>query len=226
MLHTIKMIKEYYPEEKNHRVAVVSPCLAKRREFDETGIGNYNVTLNSVSEYLAKRNIDLDKFPEEKFDNPPAERAVLFSSPGGLLETAKREISEIEETTAKMREIHRINLEVARSLTENLVDLDEANDDVSEMAEQLFRLIQKQEESFAIIVENSTSTLDVIEQINPLLATINDIADRTKMLSLNASIEAIRSRHDKNYLLTVIGVLSVFSKVMLIDEALLQRGCL
>ena len=30
MLHIIKMIKEYYPKFKNHKIAVISPCAAKR----------------------------------------------------------------------------------------------------------------------------------------------------------------------------------------------------
>jgi len=34
------MIREYYPQYRNHKIAVVSPCIAKRREFDETGLGN------------------------------------------------------------------------------------------------------------------------------------------------------------------------------------------
>lgn len=29
MLHTIKLTKEYYPEYRNHKVMIVSPCLAK-----------------------------------------------------------------------------------------------------------------------------------------------------------------------------------------------------
>ena len=37
MLHTIKMIKEFYPEYRDHKVAVISPCIAKKREFEETG---------------------------------------------------------------------------------------------------------------------------------------------------------------------------------------------
>jgi len=39
ILHTIKLIREYYPQYKNHKVAVISPCIAKRREYDETGMG-------------------------------------------------------------------------------------------------------------------------------------------------------------------------------------------
>ena len=45
MLHIAKMIKNHYPQYRNHKILAVSPCLAKKREFEETGIGDYNVTL-------------------------------------------------------------------------------------------------------------------------------------------------------------------------------------
>ena len=90
MLHTIKMIKEYYPEFKNHKIAVFSPCPAKKREFEETGLGDYNVTFDSFRKYMEKNNIDLNKYKESDYDNDSAERAVLFSKPGGLLRTVER----------------------------------------------------------------------------------------------------------------------------------------
>ena len=102
MLHTIKMIKEYFPECRDHLIAVLSPCLAKKREFDETGYGDFNVTLRSIRRHLEDRAISLEKFPELDFDNPPAERAVLFSSPGGLLRTAERELPWIRNRTRKI----------------------------------------------------------------------------------------------------------------------------
>ena len=43
MLHAIKMIKEYYPEYKDFEFAAISPCLAKKREFESTGFCQYNV---------------------------------------------------------------------------------------------------------------------------------------------------------------------------------------
>jgi iron only hydrogenase large subunit-like protein len=91
MLHTIKMIRQFYPEYERHKIAVLSPCLAKRREFDETGQGDFNITFRSINNYFLETGMDLSEFPETDFDNPPAERAVLFSSPGGLLRTAERE---------------------------------------------------------------------------------------------------------------------------------------
>jgi iron only hydrogenase large subunit-like protein len=102
MLHTIKMIREFYPQYAGHKTAMLSPCAAKRREFDETGVGDYNVTLKSLQSYMESRGVKLDRQPEAEFDNPPAERAVLFSSPGGLLRTAEREVPGIASRTRKI----------------------------------------------------------------------------------------------------------------------------
>lgn len=90
MLHTIKMIKEFYPQYKDHKVAIISPCIAKKREFDETGYGDYNVTMINLKGYLVKKGILLGDYNKVDYDNPPAERAVSFSTPGGLMETAER----------------------------------------------------------------------------------------------------------------------------------------
>ena len=102
MLHTIKMIRDYYPQYAGCKVAVLSPCAAKRREFDETGIGDYNVTFKSLEALMKERSVDLSRQEEAGFDNPPAERAVLFSTPGGLLRTAEREVPGIASKTRKI----------------------------------------------------------------------------------------------------------------------------
>ena len=90
MAHTFRMIKEYYPEYKNYKMAAISPCYAKKREFDENGLGDFNVTMKSISAYLEANKLNLSKFPKTNYDNPPAERAVLYSTPGGLMRTAER----------------------------------------------------------------------------------------------------------------------------------------
>jgi PAS domain S-box-containing protein len=89
MVHAMKFIRRFHPQYKDHRIAVMSPCIAKRREFDEVGLGDYNVTLVSLKKYFKDHNIALEDFPAVEFDNPPAETAVLFSSPGGLMRTAQ-----------------------------------------------------------------------------------------------------------------------------------------
>jgi iron only hydrogenase large subunit-like protein len=102
MMHTMKMIKRYYPEYRNHRIAAISPCYAKRREFDACGMGDYNVTFNSIQRYLDGRGESISVYPEKDYDNPPAERAVLFSSPGGLMRTVGRYDPDVTAHTRKI----------------------------------------------------------------------------------------------------------------------------
>jgi iron only hydrogenase large subunit-like protein/uncharacterized protein YoxC len=102
MLHTIKLIREYYREYKDCKVAVISPCIAKRREFDETGLGDYNVTMFALKKYLQDHNIILSSYKAEEYTGLLAERAVQFSSPGGLLDTAERFVPGIRRNTRKI----------------------------------------------------------------------------------------------------------------------------
>lgn len=102
MLHTMKMIRKFYPEYRNHNFAVISPCIAKKREFSEVGIGDYNVTMKALHEYMGLHKITLSDFPAIDYNNPPAERAVLFSTPGGLLRTAERDSPGIGKITRKI----------------------------------------------------------------------------------------------------------------------------
>ena len=102
MAHTVTMIKKFYPEYANCKVAAISPCYAKRREFDENGLGDFNVTMHSISEYFKRNNINLASFPKTEYDNPPAERGVLYSTPGGLMRTADRFVKGIRQNTRKI----------------------------------------------------------------------------------------------------------------------------
>ncbi len=108
MMHTIKMTREFYSKFSDHKIMIVSPCLAKKREFEEVGAGDYNVTMRSLENYFEQNNIDLKSYPESDFDNDSAERAVLFSTPGGLLSTAERDHSPIRTVTRKIEGPHTI----------------------------------------------------------------------------------------------------------------------
>ncbi|MDD7416883.1 MAG: methyl-accepting chemotaxis protein [Treponemataceae bacterium] len=102
MLHTMKMIREFFPEYKKYKIAIISPCYAKQREFDETGIGDYNVTIRSLENYISKNNINLATYPKVPYDGPKAERGVTYSTPGGLMHTAARYVPSIAATTRKI----------------------------------------------------------------------------------------------------------------------------
>lgn len=102
MAHTVRMIKEFYPEYSSCKVAVISPCFAKRREFDENGLGDYVVTMKSLSKYFEENGINLSRYKKTEYDNPLAERGVLYSTPGGLMRTAARYVPEISKITRKI----------------------------------------------------------------------------------------------------------------------------
>ena len=102
MLHCAKMIKEFYTKYTGYKIAAISPCYAKRREFDETGICDYNITMRSIQSYMEEKNIRIDSFPKVEYENPAAERGVLYSTPGGLMRTAERFVPSISEKTRKI----------------------------------------------------------------------------------------------------------------------------
>jgi len=108
MLHTVRLVNEYYPEYKHHKTVIISPCIAKRREFDETGLGDYNVTMLALKEQLELQRKELSSFPEIQYTTPHAERAVGFSTPGGLLDTAERFVPGIRRKTHKVEGVHTI----------------------------------------------------------------------------------------------------------------------
>jgi iron only hydrogenase large subunit-like protein len=102
MVHTMKMIKRFYPQYAGYKIAAISPCYAKRREFDAVGIGDYNVTFNAILDHLDHTKDSMTKYSPIPYDNPAAERAVLFSSPGGLMRTVERYDSNASIHTRKI----------------------------------------------------------------------------------------------------------------------------
>ena len=81
------------PEYSHLKLAFLGPCLAKRREIHDPnthGVVSYNLTFESLSNYLDEQVIELDELAPTNFDNPEAERAVCFSQPGGLTSTFNR----------------------------------------------------------------------------------------------------------------------------------------
>lgn len=78
---------------KNTKIAFIGPCSAKRREFHDgntKGHISYNVTYHSLKEYFETKGIKLQALVDTEFDGIEAERAILYSQPGGLTETFKR----------------------------------------------------------------------------------------------------------------------------------------
>ncbi len=78
-------VRSLYPGSS---LAFISPCLAKRREFQNSKIVDYNITFQSLAHIFKNRNINLEHFPPGEFDNPVAAGiASNFCTPGGLKES-------------------------------------------------------------------------------------------------------------------------------------------
>ena len=88
MAHTVECIRHFYPDYRDCRIVAISPCFAKRREFDENGRGDYNVTMKNLDAWFKGHNVDLSSFPKVGYENPLAERAVLYSTPDAGLTTS------------------------------------------------------------------------------------------------------------------------------------------
>lgn len=108
MLHTIKFVREFYPQYKDFSIVAISPCYAKKHEFDEACPGVLNVTFNSIENYIKLNRINLSSFSEVQYDNPPVERGVLFPESGGLLRTAQREYPGIENWSRQIEGLETI----------------------------------------------------------------------------------------------------------------------
>ena len=102
MVHTIRMIKEFYKEYAQAKFIAISPCIAKKREFAELNLPVYNLTMSNLKKYFESQQIELSKYKKVDYENPPAERAVLFSTPGGLLATLQRWQPDIANITRKI----------------------------------------------------------------------------------------------------------------------------
>lgn len=78
-------VKSIYPDNE---LAFISPCLAKRREFQDSHLIQYNVIFQSLLMAFRERGIELGSLPDGNFDNEiSAGIATGFSAPGGLKQT-------------------------------------------------------------------------------------------------------------------------------------------
>ena len=66
-------------------IACISSCIAKRFEFDETGLVQYNVTYKRFVEHM-EQHFNYDKTATFKFDNPDCYCGKIYPKPGGLKE--------------------------------------------------------------------------------------------------------------------------------------------
>ncbi|MDE7257778.1 MAG: 4Fe-4S binding protein, partial [Lachnospiraceae bacterium] len=70
------------------KIAAISPCIAKIEEFRETGLVDYNVTMEHLRQYFAQNNVrlpDVKIYSEFEFDGSPGLEGAIYPKPGGLM---------------------------------------------------------------------------------------------------------------------------------------------
>ncbi len=85
MMCTAVYLKKYL--NLKEKIAFLSPCIAKKIEIgdpDTNGYICYNVTYQSLMDYLKQKGIDYSRYDRAAFDNPGASLGAAYSLPGGL----------------------------------------------------------------------------------------------------------------------------------------------
>jgi len=83
MLCTALYMRKY--KGIKHKIAALSPCVAKSDEFEETGVIQYNITFTKFVQYLKNNHIALPADGSE-FDDIDSSLGGIYSMPGGLKE--------------------------------------------------------------------------------------------------------------------------------------------
>ncbi len=103
ILCTATYIRKY--QKRNNPIAVLSPCIAKKIEFSETGIIDYNVTIKKVMDYFDQNDIkiptnDADDYTYE-FEEQQGQLGGIYPRPGGLRDTLWAHNPDINIATAE-----------------------------------------------------------------------------------------------------------------------------
>ena len=96
-------IKKYL--HRDEPIAVLSPCIAKKQEFNETKLVNYNVTFKKLKEWFEANNIHLATHSIQDFEYEFSDRqgqvGSIYPRPGGLRDNIWLHNPDINITTSE-----------------------------------------------------------------------------------------------------------------------------
>lgn len=99
----VTYIKKYL--RRTNPIAVLSPCIAKKTEFQETGLVDFNVTFNKLREYFDANGIKVhsnsDHEFEYHFDDQQGQVGAVYPRPGGLRDNLWLHNPDINITTSE-----------------------------------------------------------------------------------------------------------------------------
>ncbi|MBR6101931.1 MAG: 4Fe-4S binding protein [Ruminococcus sp.] len=99
----VTYIKKYL--RRHNPVAVLTPCIAKKNEFMETGLVDFNITFKKLDEYFERNAIKLPTHGaseyEYKFDEQQGQLGAIYPRPGGLRDNLWMHDPDINITTSE-----------------------------------------------------------------------------------------------------------------------------
>ncbi len=191
--------------DKENEVGEVADKL--RHAFDS--LSKYIDKISEVMSTMAKGNFNI-RF-EKNFEGDFAAIQAAIEAFSAQISDSMREIIEVSgmvsagagqladagqnlaDTTTTQAEIvldlsKRVN-DISEEISENSTDAENISRDVNGIVDSILAGNKKMEEVVVAMGEIAASS----EQISKIIDTINNIADQTNLLSLNASIEAARA---------------------------------
>jgi len=86
------------------KIAAISPCIAKIDEFRETGVIDYNVTMEHLKKYFEEEGVELPKvkiYSDFEFDEYQGLEGSIYPKPGGLMKNLLIHAPEMEIITSE-----------------------------------------------------------------------------------------------------------------------------
>jgi transcription elongation factor Elf1 len=92
------------------KVAVLSPCIAKKDEYIQTGLADYNVTFQRLREYINDNRLPVRRDGESsfEFDYMQGRAGAIYPRPGGLKANLKYHAPTLDVINAEGREIYKV----------------------------------------------------------------------------------------------------------------------
>lgn len=126
-IHSPMLCAAQYIRKYLHRtspILALSPCIAKKNEFRDTGLVQYNVTFKKLSEYFEKKGIkiisDMDHDFKYDFDGEQGQMGGIYPRAGGLRDNLWLHDPDLNITTSEG--VHKVypELDMLASLPENM----------------------------------------------------------------------------------------------------------
>ncbi len=120
MLCTAVYLKKYLGE--NAKIAALSPCIAKRDEFRETGLVDYNVTFERLGELLERNGVNFDNLRKVRssfeFTGVQGSMGAVYPRPGGLKACLELENPDLNVITSEGTDNVYHNLDIYHTISE------------------------------------------------------------------------------------------------------------